>query len=91
MGDSRTVNPDLNKSGVEFLLTELQTALTFMDIADTSRIPETVKRNHENAHKAYETVQRLMGYLIPNETQQALIVQRITQLKARLEAAGYEV
>jgi hypothetical protein len=73
MDDSQTEKADLAKTTVEFVITELDTALTFLDIADASGIQETVKRNHENALKAYETVQRLLTHLRPSADEKALI------------------
>ena len=52
MGDFRTLETDFANSAFEFLITDLDLALTFMDVADTSRVEEIVKRNHENARKA---------------------------------------
>jgi hypothetical protein len=89
--DLRRANADLAKRAVEFVITELDTALTFLDIADTSRIEETVRRNHENARKAYETVQRLLKHLRPSADEKALIGAKIGVLEARLQAGGYQL
>ena len=50
-------------SGVAFLLADLDTALTFLDIAKTTTNEETRQRNFENARKAYDTVLQLMQKL----------------------------
>lgn len=89
MDDLRRENADLAKSGVEFVIIELDTALTFLDVADTSANEETVKRNHDNARKAYETVQRLLNHLRPDAAENALIRAKIAVLEARLQAGGY--
>jgi GH35 family endo-1,4-beta-xylanase len=91
MDDLRRASADLAKSGIEFVITELDMALTFLDIADTSKIDETVKRNQENARKAYETVQRLLKDLRPNRDEKALIGAKISVLEARLQAGGYQL
>lgn len=91
MENSRRENADLAKRGIEFVIAELETALTFLDIADTSDIEETVKRNHQNARKAYETVQRLLTRLRPNADEKALIGAKIAALEARLQAGGYQL
>ncbi|MBV9505297.1 MAG: hypothetical protein JO323_09880 [Acidobacteriia bacterium] len=79
---------DLNNTGIEFLLTDLDMALTFMDIAAISQIQETVDRNHENARDAYDTVLRLLQNLTPDTDQRSAIDHRMGILKARLEAVG---
>ena len=82
---------DMDKSGVDFLLIELDAALTFLDVADTSRIDETVDRNHRNARKAYDTVLRLREKVRPNPEQQQLITEKLLRLRERLEAAGEQI
>ena len=56
---------DLNMTSVEFLLTDLETGLTFMDVAQTSGNQEIKQRNHTNAHVAYDTVIRLLPKVKP--------------------------
>jgi len=46
-----------------FLLTDLDLAMTFLDLAAASRNPETSQRNHKNARKAYDTVLRFSSRL----------------------------
>jgi hypothetical protein len=48
------------KIGAEFLLTDIDTALTFLAVARASRNAETVRRNRENARRACMTVSRLL-------------------------------
>jgi hypothetical protein len=50
---------DTNYDSVELLLTDLDVAMTFLDVAETSKIPETVTRNHTNARVAYDSGSRL--------------------------------
>ena len=52
-------------TSVEFLLTDLETGLTFMDVAQTSGNQEIKQRNHTNAHVAYDTVIRLLPKVKP--------------------------
>ena len=81
---------DLNQSGVSFLLTDLDLAMTFMDVADASRIEETTRRNHTNARTAYDTVVHLLEKLSPNADQRQAIDAQLTILKTRLEAIGQQ-
>ena len=81
---------DLNQSGVSFLLTDLDLAMTFMDVADASRIEETTRRNHTNARTAYDTVVHLLEKLTPNADHRQAIDAQLTILKTRLEAIGQQ-
>jgi hypothetical protein len=58
-----------NRTGVQFLLTDANTDLTFMDVAEASTAPENVLRNHMNARKAYDAILRLLENLHPDENQ----------------------
>jgi hypothetical protein len=80
-----------NASGVAFLLVELDTALTFMDVAGASRIAETVRRNRENALEAYRTVQRFLPRVKPNAAQRKVLNEKLAVLKARLQESGLVV
>ena len=79
---------DLNTTSIEFLLTDLETALTFMDVARTSGDQEIKQRNHTNAHLAYDTVIRFLPKVKPTAAQQQAIDEKLSLLKARLEAVG---
>lgn len=79
---------DLNATGVELLLTDLDAALTFLDVAEVTGIEETARRNHHNARRAYDTVLHLLQNLRPTAEQQQLIDQKLAVLRARLEAVG---
>jgi hypothetical protein len=73
---------------VEFLLTDLDTALTFLDIARTTTNEETRRRNFENARRAYDTVIQLMQRVPLDDAQNEFIQGKLTLLRMRLEAAG---
>lgn len=60
---------DANQNGIDFVIADLDLALTFMDVAEVSHIEDTVRRNHNNAHKAYHTVLRLLENLTPDAEQ----------------------
>jgi hypothetical protein len=59
MGGLPMTFPDVNQSGVEFVLIDLDVGMTFMDVADASRVADTMSRNHNNARRAYDAVLRL--------------------------------
>ena len=51
----------LNQNSVDFMLTGVDLAGTFLDIAETTHSDETMRRNHVNARKAYDTGSALDG------------------------------
>jgi hypothetical protein len=61
--------PEINQNGVSFLLADLDVALTFMDISETTHSEETAHRNHNNARKAYDTVLHLLERLVPSASE----------------------
>jgi hypothetical protein len=79
---------DVNTTSIEFLLTDLETALTFMDVAQTSGDQEIKHRNYTNARVAYDTVTRFLPKVKPTAAQQQAIDEKLTLVKARLEAVG---
>ena len=81
-------SPDLNQSGVQFVLTDLAVALTLLDVAATSTVPDTMTRNYENARHAYYTVLRHLQHLTPDTQQQKEIDRRLLLVKQGLQAAG---
>lgn len=82
--------PDVNKTGVEFILIDLDTGLTFMDVADASKSPETKARNYKNARRAYDAIVHLLEKLTPNLEQCKIIEAKLDILKARLQAVGQQ-
>ena len=80
----------LNQSGVDFLLIDLDLAMTFMDVASGSNIQATISRNHNNARKAYDSVVHLLGKLTPDAGQREEIESKLALLKTRLEAVGQQ-
>jgi hypothetical protein len=72
----------------EFVLTDLDLGLTFMDVADTTHSEHTASRNHSKARTAYDTVLRLLEKLSPSDPEQQAIEEKLTILKTRLQAVG---
>ena len=75
-------------NGVEFLLVDLDTALTFIDIAETTADEETRRRNFHNARYAYDTVLRLMQKVTLDDAQNEALQKQLTLLRTRLEGVG---
>jgi hypothetical protein len=81
---------NLNQTGVEFVLVDLDVGMTFMDVAEASRGAETTRRNHNNARNAYDAVLRLSAKLKPSPSQRQAIDTKLAVLKARLQAVGQQ-
>jgi hypothetical protein len=79
----------LKHTGAEFLIADLDTALAFMDVADTSGDKETVARNHRNAGKAYNTVLDFLSKLALMPSDREAVESKLAVLKARTEAWVY--
>ena len=81
---------DWKQSKVSFLFIDLNLAMTFMDVADTSDLEETTRRNHANARTAYDAVLRLANKLMLNADQRQAIDAKLALLKTRLQAVGQQ-
>jgi hypothetical protein len=78
----------INQGIIEFLLIDLDVALTFMDVAKTTEFRGTAERNHKNARNAYDTVISKLREVTPTAAQQALLDEKLAVLRTRLEAVG---
>ncbi len=78
-----------NQVGVEFLLTDLDVAMTFLDLAAVSHNEETTRRNYCNARTAYDTVLHLLEKLTPDAEQRKVIDAKLALLKTRLRAVDH--
>ena len=61
-----------------------------METAQVSQIQETVRRNHDNARKAYDVVLCLLEKLTPDAGQRQAIDAKMAFLKTRLQAVGQQ-
>ncbi len=75
--------------GRDFLLTDVDLALTFLDVADTTAVEETAHRNREHARQAYGTVANFLTKLNLKVADREAVETRLAVLKERLDAAGY--
>jgi hypothetical protein len=76
------------RKSIEFLLLELDTALTFLDVAGVTSSEVTANRACQNARKGYDTVVAFLPRLNPTAQERAAIQSKLALLKRRLEAAG---
>ena len=75
------------KVGYQFLLTELQSAFTFADLAATGdpREPDEIEFDKKNAYKAYQTVIRLRDRVALDDRQNAKLDSELKRVKEALE------
>lgn len=76
----------INRASIEFLKIDLQTALTFLQIARQTQDELRKKRNCLAARKAYETVVRFIRKTELSPEDMRFIKQRLEQLQSELEA-----
>ena len=80
-----------NRAGMGFLLTELDTALTFLGVAEATRDRDTAVRNRDNARVAYECVLRYQGPVHFQEEEKVSFENKLAEVKRALIAAGVSV
>ena len=78
----------LSNIAFDFLRTDLDTGLTFMNVAESTRDADAQQRNHENARRAYDAVVRLMQSLSLDDTQNKEVAEKLALLKSRLQNVG---
>ncbi len=58
---------DQNALSLDFLKTELETGITFADLALSAKYADKVERNKVNARKAYDTALKFIDKLKPED------------------------
>lgn len=79
---------EANHIGVELMMTDAKTALTLLDMADTTTNPEDRERRLAEAHRAYLAIHRFLNRLSPTPEQQQVLAERLSSLETRLSKAG---
>jgi len=85
------MNGEINRfAGLNFLLTEIETGLTFARIAQKAKAAGGSKfeRNLKNAQKAYESAAQFRRRVELDGEQKATVDANLQQLKALLETVG---
>ena len=89
--DPLALKDDFNRSGFKFILVELDTALTFAEMASQAGADdESRARNRRNARSAYDTVVHLCRHFVFTRTEMVELRQKFKVLKAGLESLGEE-
>ena len=78
------------RGGAEFIMTDLEVAFTFLDVARTSGIPATARRNQKNARSAYDAILRFLPRSLPafSAAERKDMENKLGELKRRLEQLG---
>ena len=81
---------DWRRVGAEFIVADLKLAFTFLEIARTSSVTETVRRNQKNARAAYKAVLRFLPQCLPalSVAELQAVEDSLRKLKNRLEELG---
>ena len=78
----------LNRAGADFMKIDLETALTFLNIARQTQDEKRKTRNRVAARHAYETVKKLATKVTLKEEDMRVITQSLSRLRSELEAMG---
>ena len=77
---------DADHWSLELLMSDLDLALTFLQVAGTSSDTETRERNRQNARKAYDTVLYFLPRLHPTAQERQKIEEKLSILRTHLQA-----
>jgi hypothetical protein len=69
---------------LEYLLQELDSAMTFLDIADASAVQQVAQRNQRHAREAYESALGILAAVTPSAERQKAIEDKLTVVRERL-------
>jgi hypothetical protein len=86
---ARSLIEEINRQRTQFIWSEVDAARMFLSIADTTRVPDTRRRNLENARKAHAaTAKALSEGLSCSEGELARIEQELVAIGERLRRHG---
>ena len=80
---------DLNRHGLDFVLTEISLSNTLLDVADATNMADHRQSAQRDAEVAYRTALRFLPRLLCTSEESARIASELDALKVRLEAAGF--
>ena len=78
----------LNHTTIEFLKIDLETSMTFCQIARDTHDPDKKSRNQENGRRGYDTVKHLMHKINLTLPESKKMKAKLAQLKSELEKLG---
>lgn len=84
MKSFRELQQETNDLHRNFLVTDLSTAFTFLEVAQTTRNAETRARNIQHARDAHAAVKRFLPRVAASELQRSELQQRLELLERRI-------
>lgn len=70
----------------QFIVIELELAITFAEMAKSSRVDETSKRNAENARRAYEAAEKFLKDAGFTPDKNAVVTEKLERLHTLLDS-----
>ena len=83
----KSFSRETEKTVIDFLLTDLEMALTFLNLRDITRSEEIKRRNHENAQNAYNQIVHTLQAVTLSDEQQELFDKKLSLIRQRLNSA----
>lgn len=77
----------LNQTSIDFLKVDVQTALTFCEIAQSRDLTKRL-RNRRHARQGYDTIVRLMDHVSLAEGDAQYLAENLEKLRAQLVNLG---
>lgn len=79
---------DSNDAGLSFLLTDVEMALTLLDLAESTADANGRSRRIREATEAHDTIVHLLPRLKPDAAQSQQLSERMSLLRKRLVEVG---
>lgn len=80
---------DQDAVSVEFVKTELETGITFADLALSAKYADKIERNKANARKAHDTALKFWNRLTPQDASELDAI--LGRLRSKLRELGESV
>lgn len=84
---ARTLS-DANQISVDFLINDVRIALTFLDLAETTKIARDRLRRIGEAKQAYDSILSFLPCATPTDEQKEVLSRGLKVLKERLRVLG---
>ena len=89
ISSARKTSAESQHVGAEFLVAEVNIALTFIKLAEETSDRDVRIRNYENARAAYHTIKRFLPTVPPACEERRDLSEKFASLREQLAAAGY--
>ena len=89
LSDEELLANQIRRTGFEYLITDLNLALTMIRIAsDANGDSEKRLRNRSNARRAFDSVSDFSRRLVLTDTEKSEILRKLGEVKVALERLG---